>query len=115
MPVDNAEARVARGMESLLSGIAAGDWERARDAVPFWDDERAERDEPVRFVEVMGLGVCDALDLARDANNQLDTCHVSIVWPGRGTTVRFRFVESRWTGCCLAWALREPSVACDLG
>ena len=91
MPTDNTEARVASGMESLLSAIEAGDWERARDAVHFWEDELAERDEPVRFGEVLGSGVRDALDLARDADDRVDTCHVSIVWPGRGTTVRFRF------------------------
>jgi hypothetical protein len=45
----------------------------------------------VRVVEVLGSGVRDALDLARDADDRLDTCHVSIVWPGRGTTMRFRF------------------------
>jgi hypothetical protein len=45
----------------------------------------------LRFVELHGSGVRDAFDLARDADDRLDTCHVSIVWPGRDATVRLRF------------------------
>lgn len=85
------EARVANALDLLLTACEPGDFERVRDAVFFWQDALSNDRDPPAFVEALASGLRDALDQARDVNEGLETCHIAIVWPSRGTTARFRF------------------------
>jgi hypothetical protein len=85
------EARVANALDALLGACEGGDFERARDAVPFWQDALSDEREPPAFAEALASAVADALDLARDASKREDSCHIAIVWPHQGVSARFRF------------------------
>lgn len=84
------EERIGHAMNEIIAVVDDAGFDAARDALSTWDDLVLSDQDMTGWASRISHGLRHVLDRAEDDYNELDTCHVSIVWPHRGSSIAFR-------------------------